>query len=187
MKFYSFAFLALGVVACATSPTGTGTGGDDDGNSMGNGGGSGGGGGGGGSISATDYLSRMDQKYCDEAFTCQASFPAMTGETFADDFGASAQDCYADAAAYEMASVVESEIAAGKIHFDGTAAAQCIAGITFGTCSAFWTNGGDYPAACDTAMVGTIADGGACVVDYDCSNPDSSCLDTHKCGADPAN
>lgn len=189
MKFFSFTFLAL--VACATSPTGTGTGGDDD--SMPNGGSGGGGGGGGGSntgggsISATDYLTRMDKQYCDEAFTCQASFPAMTGETFADDFGASAQDCYADAAAYEMATVVESEIAAGKIHFDGAAAAQCIAGITFGACSDFWANGGSYPAACDTAMVGTIADGGACVVDYDCSNVDSICLTTQKCGADTSN
>ncbi|MEO8548751.1 MAG: hypothetical protein ABI678_02215 [Kofleriaceae bacterium] len=181
MKFFSFAFVAFMVVACAASPTGTGAGGDDD--SMPNGG-SGSGGGGGGSISATDFLSRIDQKDCDEAFTCQASFPTMTGETFADDYGASAQECYADAAAYEMASVVESEITAGKIHFDGAAAAQCIAGITFTTCSAYWSTGGDYPAACDTAMVGTIADGAACVVDHDCANPASYCLDTHKCGAD---
>lgn len=186
MKSLAFLFL----VACAASPTNTGGGGDDDGSMPNGGGGAGSGSGsnpGGGSLSATDYLTQMDQKYCDEAFTCKASFPAMTGETFADDFGDTAQDCYADAAAYEMASVVESEILAGKIHYDAAAAAACLSGVAFGACSDFWSSGGTYPAACDTAMVGTAADGAACVVDYDCSNVQSICLTTHKCGADPGN
>src|SRR5262249_14104583 len=49
----------------------------------------------------------------------------------------------------------------------------------------FWNDGQNYPDACDTAMVGTVADGGACVVDYDCSNVDSICdPTTSKCGPD---
>ena len=137
-------------------------------------------------MTATQYLTQMEQKFCDEAFTCQASFPATTGETFADDFGASASECYADDAAYDMPDVVETEITAGKIHFDASAAASCIAGLTFPACTTFWTDGPTYPTACDTAMVGTVADGGACVVDYDCSNVQSVCDQTaHTCGAAP--
>src|SRR5256885_16009651 len=86
-----------------------------------------------------------------------------------------------------MPAQVEAEITAGKIHFDGAAAAQCVAGITFGACSDFWTNGPNAPAACATAMVGTVADGGACVVDYDCSTATSICDATaHTCGPDTA-
>jgi hypothetical protein len=124
-------------------------------------------------------------KFCDEAFTCQSSFPATAGETFAQDFGASASACYADDASYDMPAVVETEITAGKIHYDGVAAAACVAGMTFPACAAFWTDGPTAPASCDTALVGTIADGGACIVDYDCSSVTSICVTTtHKCGPD---
>jgi hypothetical protein len=128
----------------------------------------------------------MGMKFCDEAFTCQASFPTDEGVTFADAFGASASECYSDEAAYDMPAQVETEITAGKIHFDGMAAAACVAEIQFGDCTAFWTDGGTYPAACDTALVGTVADGGGCVVDYDCSNVESVCDPTaHTCGPEP--
>ena len=138
-------------------------------------------------MTATQFLTQMDQKDCTEAFTCQASFPTTTGSTFADAYGTSEQACEADAAMYEMASQVEAEITAGKIHFDGNAAAQCVAGITYGTCADYWANGPTVPAACDTAMVGTVADGGACVVDYDCATATSICDPTaHTCGAAPA-
>ena len=137
-------------------------------------------------MTATQFLTQMEMKYCDEAFTCQASFPTDAGVTFADAFGASASVCYSDGAAYDMPAQVESEIAAGKIHFDGAAAAACVAGLQFGACTDFWANGGTYPAACDTALVGTIADGGACVVDYDCSSGTSVCDPTaHTCGPQP--
>jgi hypothetical protein len=162
------------------------SGGGDTGGSNGGGGNTGSGGAGGG-MTATQYLTQMEQKFCDEAFTCQASFPATATETFADDFGASAAECYADDAAYDMPDVVESEITAGKIHFDASAAASCVAGITFSSCTTFWQDGGTYPASCDTALVGTVADGGACVVDYDCTNLASVCDQTaHTCGPAPA-
>ena len=168
------AILLCVLTACAAqlSPTG------------GNGGGSGGGGG--SSMTATQFLTQMEMKYCDEAFTCQASFPTDAGVTFADAFGASASVCYSDGAAYDMPASVETEITAGKIHYDAAAAASCVAGITYASCSDFWTNGGNYPASCDTALVGTVANGGACVVDYDCSSADSVCDPTaHTCGPVP--
>jgi hypothetical protein len=142
--------------------------------------------GGGTGMTATQFLTQMGMKYCDEAFACQASFPTDQGVTFADAFGASASECYGDEAAYDMPAQVEAEITAGKIHYDASAAAACVAGIQFGDCTAFWQDGGTYPAACDTALVGTVADGGGCVVDYDCSNVESVCDPTaHTCGPVP--
>jgi hypothetical protein len=127
----------------------------------------------------------MAQKYCDEAFMCKASFPADAGVTFDEAFGASAQACVADAANYDMPAQVEAQITAGTIRFNGADAAACVAGIAFGTCQAFWDQGPTFPAACDTALVGTVADGGACIVDYECSSFTSYCDETtKKCTAD---
>jgi hypothetical protein len=184
-------FLVL-LSACAAElqPTGGNpTGGNPSGGSNGNpdpggGGNPNPGGGSNGSMTATQYLTAMEMKYCDEAFSCQSSFPTTQGVTFAQAFGSSASQCYSDGAAYDMPAQVESEIAAGKIHFDGSAAAACVAGLMYGTCANFWAGtGGTVPTACDTAMVGTVADGGACVVDYDCSSAQSVCDPTaHTCG-----
>jgi len=134
-------------------------------------------------ITVDMYLQQMVMTDCSEAFTCMASFPTTSGDTFAQDFGASVSDCVTMESSFNPPAMVESEIAAGKITFDGAAAAACVAGITYSTCAAYWTDGGDYPAACDTAMVGTVADGGACVVDFDCSNLMSFC-ETNKCTVD---
>lgn len=120
---------------------GTGGGGGGTGGGTGGGGGSGSGSGGGGGMTATQYLAAMDMKMCDEAFSCQSSFPTTQGATFAQEWGSSAQQCYSDSATYEMPAQVESEISAGKIKYDASAAAQCISGIAFGACSDFWTNG----------------------------------------------
>lgn len=163
---------------------GTGGGGGSGGGG-GNGSGDGGGGGGGGSITATNFLAQMAQKFCDEAFTCKASFPTDAGVTFDDAFGASVQACVADSATYDMPAQVEAQITAGKIKYNGADAAACVAGITFPACTEFWANGPMFPAACATAMVGTVADGGACVVAYECSSPTSYCDETtKKCTAD---
>lgn len=183
-KIFVGAFIVVAACAGTSPPPSSGNPpGGDPGNNGSNGSGSGSDPGGGG-MTATQYITQIETKYCAEAFTCMSSFPTSTGDTFADEFGASAQACETDSATYEMPAMVESEITAGKIHYDAAAAAQCVAGITApAACSDFWTNGLDYPAACDTAMVGTIADGGACVVDFDCSNVQSYCA-SGKCTVD---
>ena len=142
--------------------------------------------GGSGSItSATAFLAAMDQGDCQEAFKCMSSFVAEgSGDTFAGDFGTSESDCESLFAGDEMRPQVETEITAGKITFDASAASACVAGITYPACATYWTDGATYPTACDTALVGTIADGGACVVDFDCSNIESIC-NAGTCGPDP--
>ncbi len=178
-------FLVL-LTACAAElqPTGGTTGGSNQGGTPNPGSGGNPNPGGGSSMTATQYLTAMEMKYCDEAFACQASFPTTQGVTFAQAFGSSASQCYSDGAAQDMPAQVEAEITAGKIHFDAAAAASCVAGIMFGTCTDFWAGtGGTIPSGCSTALVGTVADGGACVVDYDCSSAQSVCDPTaHTCG-----
>jgi hypothetical protein len=181
-------FLASVFAAACTAGDAPSTGGGNGDGTGGGGGGNGSGGGGGSSISATNFLAQMAQKFCDEAFMCKASFPTDAGTTFDQAFGASAQACVADAAMYDMPAQVEAQIVAGKIKFNGADAAACVAGITFPACADFWANGPMFPAACANAMLGTIADGGACVVDYECSSNTSYCdATTKKCTADAGN
>lgn len=155
---------------------GGGGGGGGDGSGSGSGGGSGG-----GALTATAFLGQISQKFCDEAFTCQASFPTDVGVTFADAFGASAAECVSASAAYD--APVEARVAAGTIQFNAADAATCVGGIAFGTCTEFWTQGPTtVPPACATALVGTLADGATCVIDYECIGATSYCDDaTKKC------
>ena len=99
---------------------------------------------------------------------------------FVQAFGMSAMECYADAAAYNDPVKIEAAITAGTLVFNATDAAACVAGITFPACTAFWTDGPNAPAACNTALVGKVADGGTCAIDYECSNVMSYCDDTTK-------
>lgn len=173
--------------ACVGAPpesTGGGGGGSGSGGGGGGGGGggdgSGSGGGGGGGVTATQFLAQMNQKYCTQAFSCQASFPADAGVTFADAFGADVQACVSLGEQYDMPSAVEAAITSGKIQFNAADAAACIAGITFPACAQFWADGPTAPASCGTALVGTVADGGTCATDYECSNGASYCDETSK-------
>jgi hypothetical protein len=184
-----FTFVSLTACAVDTPSDGGGTGGGGTGGGGGNGtgGGSGTGGGGGGALTVPSYLTALGMKDCDDAFACKATFPTDGGATFDQVFGASASACYADAAMYFNAAAVQASIAAGRITFDGAAAATCIAGIPAPVCATYWTQGSDYPAACDTALVGKIADGGTCTIDFDCTSLASICDDTtKKCAPAPA-
>lgn len=190
MRKTMFLLVLLSACTAELAPTGGGapTGGNPGSGGTPNPGGGtppGGGGGGGGSMTATQYLTQMEMKFCDEAFTCKASFPTTQGVTFDQEFGTSASQCYSDGAAQDMPAQVEAEITAGKIHYDAAAAQACVTGLMFGACTDFWNGtGGTFPAECSTALVGTVADGGACVVDYDCSSAASVCDPTnHTCGA----
>jgi hypothetical protein len=175
------------IAACGVggSPDETGDG-DGKGDGTGSGGGSGGGGGGSTDTSGVaNFLHEMGKKYCDQAFTCKASFPTDEGVTFEQAFGMSATECYADADMYNNAPAVVAAITKGTITWNPSDAAACLAGITFPACAMYWMNGANESAACATALVGKIADGQACVVDFECASPTSYCDDTSKkCTAD---
>ena len=140
-----------------------------------NGGDAGGGPGGKGdgtSLTPSTFLTKLGNNECDEAFTCRASFPSSSNHHFEDEWGSTTDECYAGAAAYFMPADVEASVAAGKIKFDAGAAKACLSGIDYGSCSQFWQHGPQYPSACGSALVGTIADGGDCSNDFECAGDD---------------
>jgi hypothetical protein len=186
MRLSAIVFGCL-ITACGVggSPDGDGDGkGDGTGGGSGGGSGSGGGGGGGGGSTDTSgvasFLHEMGKKYCDQAFACKASFPTDQGVTFEQAFGASAMACIADADMYNNAPAVAAAITGGTITWNPADATACLAGITFPACAQFWTDGANEPAACATALVGKVADGGACVIDFECANLSSYCDETSK-------
>lgn len=177
--------IAVALLAACSAQTSGGGGGGSGSGGKGDGSGSGGSGGSGGGLSASDYLTKIGMADCDQAFACKSTFPTDQGVTFEQAWGASQSACYAGSAPADMLSKVEFEITAGKIHYDASAAATCLSGIMPPNCATLWTDGPAYPDACGSTLVGTVADGGACVVDFDCSNVMSICLTTNKCGPDP--
>lgn len=188
MRLQSILIASLLVACVGEPPEGYGDEtGDGDGNGTGTGSGSGSGSGTGtgtgtptGSMTATKFLEQINMKICDEAFMCKASFPTSQGGTFAEAFGSSVQACYSDGLASYEPSLVEQQITAGKITFNANDASACISGIAFTSCTGFWNATDDLPAACDNAIVGKVADGGACVTHLECSGEMSYCDETTK-------
>lgn len=139
----------------------------------------------GGSMTPAAFLTAIGNKDCDDAFTCMASFPTDAGVTFTEAFGADKNACYADAAQYYDANAVQAAITAGKIAYDGNAAKACVDGFKAPTCGTYWAEGPDYAAACGTAMVGKVAAGAACTIDFECAG-ENWCDDaTKKCATPP--
>jgi hypothetical protein len=187
MRFTIVFVSVFATAACVGDPPTDGGGGGDNTGGDGGGGGGGGGdgsgsgsgtGGTGGTMTASKFLEEINKKFCDQSFTCKSSFPTDWGITFDEAFGTSASACYAQAAQDIPPAQVESQIAAGKITFNANDASTCLAGITFGTCNEFWQQGPQMPAACETVLLGTVADGGACVTHIDCTNFYSYCDET---------
>ncbi len=135
-------------------------------------------------IDAPTFLDGYVGGFCTEAFSCKASFPAtsQTG-SFSDNFGTSVSQCTTGSEAALGASHVPGDISNGKIAYDGVAAAACLAGIDYGTCTNFWATGGTYPAACGQAVVGSVATGGTCNSAFECAKLTDGCPD-HTCVAE---
>lgn len=182
MRLHTILIASLFTACAAQAPDDIdNTDGKDDGTGSGTGGGNGSGSGpGGGSqnMTATKFLEQINMKFCDEAFTCKASFPTDAGVTFEQEFGASQQACYSEGLAYYDPQAVEMQISAGKISFNATDAAACISGIAFSTCDSFWNGTDQFPSACSTALVGKVADGAACISHFECSSQASYCDET---------
>jgi hypothetical protein len=172
--------LSLGLVGCVGDAPGD-PGSTDPGTDPGTGPGTGPGG-----MSVATFLTKMGKLECDKAFECKASYPTTNGTTFEQDFGASTTACYAQADQIYQPAAVAAEVAAGKIHYDATAATACVTGVTFPACATYFSTGPMYPSACGQALVGTVADGGACVVDFDCVGGSICDATTLKCGPAPA-
>jgi hypothetical protein len=118
-------------------------------------------------LTGSQFVAGYDMVTCNAAFACAASFPG-TAAQFAFDFGTSLSSCYALAQQDDSPSVIDADVASGEIHFDAAKAAACLAGVGY-DCATFWPQGLTDQATCSTAMVGSVPDGGACHVDWDCA------------------
>lgn len=129
-------------------------------------------------LTASQLVAQWDMFNCDSAFACRAQFPGTAGE-FSTDFGASAADCYTLAAQVDVPAVIDGDVASGEIVFDPALGAACLAGLGR-DCATFWQQGPTGQAPCEMAIVGTVADGGACHDDWDCAWT-SGCNGQHRC------
>jgi hypothetical protein len=156
---------------------------DEDGKGDGMGGGNGSGGGSGNqpmALTATGFLTKIATQYCDESFRCKASYPEGT-MAFDEDFGTTTATCYAGAIAFYTPQLVEQSITAGRVTFNPGSAQLCLDGIVYQqSCAQFWQTDPVFPSACNTALLGTVAKGGACTNDFECANLSSLCDDTTK-------
>jgi hypothetical protein len=133
-------------------------------------------------LTAAEVIADYDMEECTGAFACESDFPGSTSE-FTNYWGATVSDCDQNAAAYDAPSIIAADVASGEIHFDPVEGASCIAGLGY-TCSTFWADGPTGQTPCEAAITGTVADGGACHIDWDCVTWTSYCDTTnHQCTA----
>lgn len=124
---------------------------------------------------AEDLLHGVFGSICTEAFSCKSSYAPASGDTFAQDWGTSVANCTDGFDAYYGAGHINGDVTNGKATFDASAASACLAGIAFSTCADFFNDVYTYPAACSTAIVGSVATGGACNSAYECADASADC------------
>lgn len=136
-----------------------------------------GGGDGGGFGSPTEAINASIDQTCSVAFECRDSFPPDQGFQFEDLFGNTEAECQTNIADVFDADALEASVDAGRVIFDGDDAATCLDAAADITCDQFWGIDDTFQDSptCDTAFIGTVADGGTCTIDDDCSNSASSC------------
>jgi len=137
-------------------------------------------GGGGGNAAAT--LDQSARQTCGKAFDCMSSFPSDAGFQFSEVFGTSEPACVANLEQSLDPADLQDSVDAGRVLFDASDAQTCLAFFTGLSCTDFWdvelgrSTTLTPPSACDTAFVGTVANGGLCTTPLDCS--DGFCDDT---------
>lgn len=121
------------------------------------------------SMTLTKYFDEIAGIHCRQAFGCRDSFPAAErGYPFEAEWGASEPACEALLIADWNPTQVETEIAKGRITYDGAAAVSCLQGVAFAACPEYWRVGIDWAESCYYVVVGMVQTGGTCENDYSC-------------------
>jgi hypothetical protein len=131
------------------------------------------GGGGGGSVSLQDVPERFEEAVCQNAVACGSAPDLATcrATTFFDD---------GDVAELQAA------IDRGTVTYDGDAAGACIDALTDSSCtwSDAFSGDGEAPDVCANAVRGSVAAGGACLIDEECvggSAGEAECVPADAC------
>ncbi|NVB83173.1 MAG: hypothetical protein HOV81_32675 [Kofleriaceae bacterium] len=127
------------------------------------------------------YLKRIASIHCTQAFMCRDSFPPDLGYTFEAQWTNSEPECEAMLLDAWNTETLESEIAKGRAVYDGSAAASCLEGVTFGACPDYWMRGIEWADACYSVIIGKVPTGGSCQSLYSCESfscdePTQTCL-----------
>lgn len=130
-------------------------------------------------VTASGYLEQIAMIQCAEAFTCRSTYPGEAAG-FEAVWKASVPACVANLIVAWNANAIETEIAKGRINFDGTAAVSCLSGVAFGTCDAHWTEGIQWAQACYSVMVGRVPVGEGCESVYACTSYNCDTVE-HRC------
>lgn len=137
-------------------------------------------GGSGGPSRASDAVKENFQAQCDRAHECQASWdPSMhDGETFESIYGATPTECYDSLIALFEQLVpnyfnnLDAAVSAGTVVYNAGDFGTCVDALLSGSCDAFFEQNGmsiDQPPQCETALVGTVAEGGTCTISDECA------------------
>jgi len=127
------------------------------------------------SITPQAFIEQLITAECTHAFSCMSQYPTTTGMTFADDWGMSQSDCLATDDDYVARDQIATAITAGKITWDPASATTCLGNLAFPASCVDFFNTYDFPGACDDALSGNVADGGACTTSGECSGDMSDC------------
>ncbi|HEY5921901.1 MAG TPA: hypothetical protein VIV11_09540 [Kofleriaceae bacterium] len=136
-------------------------------------------GGGQSSMTLSKYFDEIAAVHCEQAFGCRAAYPPENG-AFETTWGASVAACEANLIAGWDPAAVETEIAKGRITYDGSAAVSCLQGVTFAACPDYWNRGIEWAESCYHVIVGTVQTGGACEHYYSCTSYACDSI-THTC------
>lgn len=120
-------------------------------------------------LTLSEYFDEIAGIHCEQAFMCRAAFPPDAGYTFESAWGNSVTECEQLLIAGWDPAEVETEIAKGRITYDGTAAVTCLEGVTFAACTEYWSRGIEWAESCYHVVVGQVPVGGACANDYACT------------------
>ncbi len=119
-------------------------------------------------MTLSQYFDKIAGVHCEQAFSCRASYPPDRG-AFEATWTNSVPECEAMLIAAWNPAQVETEIAKGRITYDGAAAVSCLDGVTFAACPDYWNRGIEWAESCYHVVVGTVPVGGACENNYSCT------------------
>jgi hypothetical protein len=124
----------------------------------------------------------LQEQVCARAYACRDSFDDSGDVAFDESYGDDDVECevfdvhFNEDAEQEFAT----SVAAHRVHYDPAALERCLHGrdVAPVPCEQFFTTCfDDQRDACKEALVGTVADDGACSSEWDCQVEGSVCVD----------
>ena len=116
------------------------------------------------------FMERLIAQECTVAFACKALYPAGSHPSFDVAWGTDPNDCVMTDHDYLARDKIAAAIVGGTITWDPTSAEACLAAPGIPTsCSALFSDNYEWADSCFAALLGHVADGGACTTDWECA------------------